>query len=264
MAKDPVIWLAASVRKLLDRVAALEAALAEAKRGKDEFQWNVHAKIFVPAHEAVLHYLQQETSEVERVSPVGWGIGCGSANPTDVDLVDHVDRDVQIVNDMSEQRNHVGYEVDNQGAHETCGSSGGDEVACAGQESLSDGSVDSQDLEEPMDDDAARDFWVRKSMVPGCFQQYLLAELKQLPNCVHDVSEMEVSRLFHSVAGSAMLHFGEGKVRIELVANLSMNAIHQVLKQKGWTVDSPESWLELKLFLLNSVVSTIQNASGVG
>ena len=115
-----------------------------------------------------------------------------------------------------------------------------------------------------MDDDLACDFWTWKSMAPGCFQKHLLAELRQLPKDVHDVSEMEVNRLFHSVAGSAMLHFGEGKVYIESVANLSMNAIHQVLKHKGWMVDSPESWRKLKGFLLNSVVSTIQNTRGMG
>lgn len=217
MAKDPVIWLATSVRKLLDRVAVLEAALLEAQHNRsNEFKWNKDAEVFIPRAEIESTYVRQLCSEEQVVresgveSPIDWGIGCGSANPIDVDNLDRAAEEVHEEQEDSRAQENDEYKDNDDG---TCNMRHEDTETAA------------YSGDPPSDSDSERNFWNDHGLAPGCFWQFLIPKFKQAP--IEDVSEREVSWLLHSAVGVVLLRLGkqESIQCQQVVTNLCMNAI---------------------------------------
>ncbi len=87
--------------------------------------------------------------------------------------------------------------------------------------------------------------------------------MQELPDGVFDVSDMEVSRLHHTSAAKACIEMkvvrpSDGLVVI--IANLSMNAIHEIMK-----VPSPAERVRagdttVRAQVVESVVTTLRKA----
>ena len=66
----------------------------------------------------------------------------------------------------------------------------------------------------------------------GCLFKHLSPILKQVPPDIQNVGEREISYVFHTASGRAMLR-ANGKASVETGSNLTMFGIYRILSRKG-------------------------------
>lgn len=218
-------WLAAAVRRLSDRVALLEEELKSCQK-RGDFQWNIDAQPFVPKYQIVLESLLTTdldgcNEELVDRGPVG-----------EVSSADRCLESPSTVSALSSRGAALG-------GRPTSGAVDKIDAVEVGQADEDESMVDSEpegDAGEPSDDESAQLYWRRSDLPPGVFCEHLLPRLQSMPADLCDVSEGEVSRWFHGLAGTVFKELPSTMpraVRLQMASNLSKDMLHVFLLRKG-------------------------------